>query len=251
MTEPSDVPPAAARRPAPALTVVLPTRNERDNVAPLLAALVPALDGILAELVVVDDSTDGTAEEFARHADSLPFPLRLVVRPPADRRRGLAADVVRGFGAALGDYVCVMDADLQHPPALARELLETAQQERADVVIASRYVAGGSAGGLANGLRHAASQSSNLVTRLLFPRRVWPVRDPMSGCFVARRAVLRRGRLRPVGYKILLEVLVRCRPRHVRELPYQMDSRHAGHSKANLRQAWNFLRHLARLRLST
>lgn len=244
-------PDAAPRRfgHGPALTVVVPTRNERENVAALLDALAAALDGRDAELVVVDDSDDGTAEEFTRRAPDVGFPVRVAQRQADDHRAGLGHAVVRGFEAAAGEFVCVMDADLQHPPALLATLLDTAERAGADVVIASRYVAGGSAHGLSNGVRHALSQGLGLLARLAFPRRVGPVRDPMSGYFLVRRAALDGVRLRPLGYKILLEVLVRCRPRRVREVPYHMAARHAGRSKAGLRQGAEFVAHLIRLRL--
>ncbi len=235
---------------APILTVVVPTRNERDNVAALLDALTAALDGCDAELVVVDDSTDGTAQEFARLGANVPFPVRVVCRSLHDHRAGLGPAVVRGFEVAAGRFICVMDADLQHPPALIRTLLDAAERDAAEVVVASRYVAGGSAHGLSNGVRHAASQGLGLFARLAFPRRVGPVRDPMSGYFLVRRTVLDGVYLRPLGYKILLEVLVRCRPRRVREVPYHMGPRHAGRSKASLRQGAEFISHLALLRLA-
>ena len=234
----------------PTLTVIVPTRNERENVAALLAALAHALRGLDAELLVVDDSTDGTAKEFTRRAPDVPFPVRVARRPPEDRRSGLSVAVVRGFRAAAGEYLCVMDADLQHPPALVRDLLQLARREDADVVIASRYVPGGSAGGLSTGLRHTASRGLSLLTRAAFPRSVGPVCDPMSGYFLVRRSVISGVALRPVGYKVLLEVLVRCRPRRVREIPYRMAPRHAGRSKAGLREGLNFLRHLLLLRLT-
>jgi dolichol-phosphate mannosyltransferase len=233
---------------APVLSVVVPTRNERDNVAPLLAALGDALAGLDTELVVVDDSDDGTADEFARCAGRAPFPVRIAVRRPDDARRGLGWAVVRGFGSARGEFVCVMDADLQHPPALARTLLAVARRERADVVIASRYVPGGSATGLGGVRRRLASRGLGLLARLAFPGRVGPVRDPMSGYFLVRRALLDGVALRPVGYKILVEVLVRCRPRRVREVPYRMHPRHAGRTKTGVREGLNVLCHLLRLR---
>lgn len=233
----------------PTLSVIVPTRNERQNVAALLAALAPALAGIDAELLVVDDSSDGTAAEFARRAAEVPFAVRVACRDPQDRSHGLGAAVVRGFAAAAGDYLCVMDADLQHPPALVGRLLDAARRDGAEVVVASRYIPGGSAGGLTTETRLIVSRGFGLLARALFPRCVGPVRDPMSGYFIVRRSVLAGTRLRPIGYKILLEVLVRCRPRRVRELPYRMAPRRAGRSKAGLRQGIDLLRHLVVLRL--
>ena len=236
--------------PAPHLSVIVPTRNERANIEPLLRALAAALSGIAAEVVVADDSSDGTADEARRLAADLPFPVRVATRTSGETTVGLGTAVLRGARVAGGAYLCVMDADLQHPPALVSRLLATAEAEGADVVIASRYVRGGAAGGLSNGFRHLVSRSLGLSARLLFPRRVGRVRDPMSGYFLFRRSLLDGVTLDPIGFKILLELLVRCRPARVREIPFAMAPRHAGESKAGLREATRYARHLLTLRFS-
>lgn len=229
---------------APDLTLVVPTFNERANIAPLLAEIDRALAGLAWEALFVDNSTDGTDAVVAALAARDPR-VRLLRRE--DNRGDLAGAVVEGLAAARGAYVCVLDADLQHPPAKIPDLLAEARRTGADAVIASRYLPGGSAGGLNGPLRRLISQALRLLSKALFPRPLAGVSDPLGGFFLVRRSLVVGAPLRPVGYKILLEILVRCRPRRVRELPYHFRPRRAGTSKADLRQGLLFFRHLARL----
>lgn len=225
----------------PRLSLVVPTRNERANIEPLVAEIRAALAGLPWELVVVDDSTDGTDALVARLAAADPA-IRLLHR--TENTGGLAGAVVAGFALARGDYVCVLDGDLQHPPARIPALLAEAERTGADIVIASRYRPGGSAGGLAGPLRRFYSWGLKELTRACFPRRLAGITDPLGGFFLVRRIVLEGVALRPVGYKILLEVLVRCPWRRVAEVPYRFRPRRAGSTKADLRQGLRFLRHL-------
>lgn len=230
--------------PDPELTVIIPTRNERANVLPLVTAVAAALSAIAWEALFVDDSIDGTDLLVASLAPDYPQ-VRLLHRDqPAG---GLAGAVVAGFAEARGVYCCVIDGDLQHPPAVIPRLLATAHRHNADLVIASRYRPGGSAGGLAGFDRQAVSRGLKLLARLAFPLRLRGITDPLGGFFLVRRSVVAGVTLRPVGYKILLEVLVRCPWRRARETPYRFAPRHAGQTKASLRQGLRFLHHLSRL----
>ena len=226
------------------LSLVIPTFNERDSIQPLVDALHVALAGLAWEAVFVDDSTDDTPAVISQLAGRDPR-LVLVHRP--ENRGGLSGAVVDGFAHARGAYLCVLDADLQHPPDRIPALLLEAQRSDADVVIASRYVPGGSAGGLAGPVRQLGSRGLKLLSKLLFPRRLAGITDPLGGYFLLRRAVLDGVELRPTGYKVLLEILIRCPWRSVREVPYQFEPRRHGDSKADLRQMLHFLRHLRTL----
>ncbi|MGD9892568.1 MAG: polyprenol monophosphomannose synthase [Dehalococcoidia bacterium] len=230
--------------PEPELTLVLPTLNERDNIRPLVDEIDLALDGIDWEAVFVDDSRDGTDAVIAAIAAD-DRRVRLVHRTGA--RLSLAGAVVAGFRRARGRYVCVLDADLQHPPERIVAMLHEARCSGADLVIASRYIPGGSAGGLAGPLRRFYSLGLKSLARACFPQRLARVTDPLGGFFLVRRELVRDQCLRPLGYKILLEVLVRTRWRSVREVPYRFRPRRSGLSKADLPQGISFLRHLARL----
>jgi dolichol-phosphate mannosyltransferase len=142
-----------------------------------------------------------------------------------------------------------MDGDLQHPPELVPRLVEAGRLADADLVVASRYADGGVEAGLANAYRRLVSRSSNAVARLLFPRSLRSVTDPMSGFFAVRRSALQVEDLRPMGFKIMLELIVRNDPRRIVEVPYEFRERFAGESKSSLREGVNFVRHLASLRI--
>jgi dolichol-phosphate mannosyltransferase len=230
------------------LTVVVPTRNEADAIGPFLMALEPALHELQAEVIIVDDSSDDTPTRAAVVADALELPMELVHRPQSDRPDGLGGAVKRGFELAHGRFVAVMDADLQHPPALVPAMLARARRDGADLVVASRFAAGGRVDEFGH-LRRLVSRGSAGLARLLFRRQLEGVSDPMSGFFLVRRDRLRPEALRPKGFKILLEVLVRCSPLRVAEVPYTFGERAAGESKASLREGLRYLGHLLRLRL--
>jgi dolichol-phosphate mannosyltransferase len=237
--------------PGPKLTVLLPARNEEHNVGPLLRLLGPALCGLDAEIVVVDDSDDGTPAAAAASAQSCPVPVRLLHRLPGSRDGGLSGAVIAGTRVARGDWVLVMDADLQHPPEMAARLADAAMRHDCDIVVGTRYAGQGSAAvGLEGRRRRLVSSWASWLVKSLFPRRLAMVSDPLSGLFAFRRSAVDLGQLRPVGFKILLEILVRTPRARVAEVAYRFSARKAGESKASLREGLAFLRHLVLLRRS-
>ncbi|SCX47149.1 dolichol-phosphate mannosyltransferase [Klenkia marina] len=225
------------------VSVVVPTYNESATVVELLRRVDAAVGGPRTEVVVVDDSTDGTAD-LAREVGST---LRsdVVVIHRDQPTGGLSGAVVAGLRAARGAQCAVMDADLQHPPEDLPRLL--AALDDADVAVASRYTAGGGADGLSSWLRHGVSRVTTLVTRAMFPTRLRACTDPMTGFFALDRSRVDLAELRPKGFKILLEILVRRR-RSVAEVPFTFGPRRAGTSKASLRQGLWFLWQLVDLR---
>ena len=234
--------------PAVELTIIVPTRNEVANVAPLLDRLGAALAGRSFEVLFVDDSTDATPEVIAAGAAARPFPVRLIARPP-ERRNGLSGAVVEGMTAAAGRWLCVIDADLQHPPELIPRLLSQANRTGADIVVASRQANLLGPVGLSRA-RAFTSQTLTILARMVFPRVLKNVSDPLTGFFLARRAAVDPAVLQPEGFKILLELLVRHPDLRVTELHFDFAPRHDGQSKANLNEGMRFFRHLTRLRLT-
>lgn len=237
------------------VTVVIPTFNESGNIRELLARLAGSLPGRLSacEVVLVDDSTDDTPAVAEAAARDCPFPVTVIHRDtPAG---GLGGAVVEGLKAARSEWVVVMDGDLQHPPSLVPELVEAGTRKGADLVVASRYTGGGSRAGLAGAYRVAVSRGATWLTKGLFPRALRGISDPMSGFFAVRRDTVREqrnnGALRPLGYKILLELAVRCRPRTVTEVPFVFQDRYAGESKSTAREGMRFLAHLLGLRTAS
>ena len=223
----------------PTLSLAIPTRNEAGNIEPLLKRIEEATAGIAVEVIFVDDSSDETPDvvsEIARHS---PLAVSLIHRPPESREGGLGGAVARGIRAAKGEWVGVMDADLQHPPEIIPRLLEEAGSAKADIVVASRYAESGEAAGL-GAARFGLSRLCTWAARLLFPRRLRQVSDPMSGFFLARREALELDRLRPKGFKILLEILVRFPHLRVSEVPFSFQERHSGESKASIREGLRY-----------
>jgi len=227
----------------------VPTKNERGNVARLVKRLEAILPTVAMEVIFVDDSTDGTADAIGA-LNGRPERDIVLLRQPRERQMsGLGGAVVHGLRAARAPWACVMDADLQHPPELIAELLEEAESGELDLVVASRYCKRGDAEGLGKA-RAMASRSTTGAARLLFPHRLRNVTDPMSGFFLVRRDAVDLARLRPRGFKILLEILIRNPALRTAEVSFTFGERHAGKSKATIREGLRYLSLLARLRFA-
>jgi len=225
-----------------ALSVIVPTYNERDSLPVLLARLAHVAPGVVREVVVVDDgSPDGTgalAEELARTA---PVPIRVVHRPG---KAGLASAIMAGVAVASGATVTVMDADLSHPPELLPDLA-AAIAGGADIAVASRYVPGGGIEAWPV-LRRIVSRVATALTRVGLGLPMW---DPLSGYFAVRRTMLTADAYRQLGYKLLMEILATHRRARVVEVPYRFVDRGRGASKLSSGEIVNFLRLLVDLRL--
>jgi dolichol-phosphate mannosyltransferase len=218
---------------SPPLSLVVPTYNERDRLPELVSGIFSAYrsEGLDGELIVVDDnSPDGTGEL----ADALTSSYRLRVIHRAGKL-GLGTAVVEGFNASRAPVVGVIDADMSHPPSLVPRMFSVMRQERADVVVGSRYVPGGGTSGWPLG-RLVMSRLACIMARGLTP-----VRDATSGFFLIRRELASGVRISAGGFKICLELLVRGRPASVVEVPYVFEGRTAGHSKMNLKEAAGYL----------
>ncbi|MGW7046207.1 glycosyltransferase [Streptomyces avermitilis] len=241
----------AAEVPEPgAVTIVVPTFNESANIRELLHRITESVPARLpCEVVFVDDSTDDTPDVIFQAARDCPFPVTVLHREVPEG--GLGGAVVEGIKAAGSDWIVVMDGDLQHPPSLVPELVGTGERANAGLVVASRYIKGGSRAGLAGGYRIAVSRGATWLTKALFPRRLRGISDPMSGFFAIRRSVVTAEILQPLGYKILLELAVRSRPREVTEVPFVFQDRFAGESKSTAQEGFRFLRHLVGLRTAS
>jgi dolichol-phosphate mannosyltransferase len=229
------------------LTLVVPTRNEAENVPKLVHELRESLSDLDYRVVFVDDSTDGTPEVI-RGLAGVDRRVHLVHRAGSERYGGLSTAVTTGMERFSGasEYTCVMDADLQHPPEKVREMLEIARRSDADVVVASRYAQGGSYAGLSGRMRRAVSLGSKYLARIAF-KEARKTSDPMAGFFLIKNRAISGIQFRPKGFKVLLEILV-CAPElKVLEVPFDFRTRHAGVSKATLRQGFDYLTHILSL----
>ena len=246
MLEPNDpfMTPEAASVPTPKqeagvseLTVVIPTLNERGNVAPLIERLDRALAGIAWEAIFVDDdSTDGTRD--AIHA--------MARRDPRVRslhrigRRGLASACIEGALASSAPFVAVLDADMQHDERLLPEMLRTLKSEPLDIVVGSRYVAGGGMGALSAGRVRISGLATTLSRRILRAE----IADPMSGYFMIRRDAFDRAvrGLSGIGFKILMDLFASTpEPLRFKELPYEFAPRVYGDSKLDTLVVWEYV----------
>src|ERR687890_696543 len=229
------------------LTLVIPTRNEAGNVPRLVRELGEALTGVDYRVVFVDDSTDETPAVI-RDLSEEDGRISLIHRASAEQDGGLSTAVAAGMDAVANEseYTCVMDADLQHPPEKVRELLEKARSTGADAVVASRYVRGGNHAGLPGPVRKAISVGSKYLARMVF-KEARKTSDPMTGFFLVRNEAISGIQFRPMGFKVLLEILV-CAPElEVIEVPFDFQARNAGVSKATLRQGIEYLSHILSL----
>lgn len=217
------------------LCIVVPTYNERDNISELVERVNAAMEGIEWEMIIVDDdSPDGTAE-LARVLGLRDRRIRVMRRI---RRRGLSSACLEGMLASNARHLAVIDADLQHDPLLLREMLGVLGSEGADVVVASRRVAGGSAGERSEH-REAAHGLATRAARVVGAIRL---SDPMSGYFAVRREVIDRvaPHLAGVGFKLLLDILLAAPDLRVRELPLAFGQRERGESKFSPRIVWDY-----------
>jgi dolichol-phosphate mannosyltransferase len=229
------------------LSIVIPTYNESANVPILVAQLTALLDQELPrayELIVVDDNSPDRTWEVAAQmmAD---YPQLWVMRRTEER--GLSTAVIRGWQAARGRVLAVIDADLQHPPDSILKLYREVVQG-ADLAVASRHA---EEGGVSDWslIRRCLSRGAQVLGLMLLPEVLGRVSDPMSGFFMVRRSAIADRQMHPLGYKILLEVIGRGRIGRVAEVGYIFQERNEGESKVTWKQYVDYLHHLTRLRL--
>ena len=231
------------------LTILVPTRNEARNVGPLLERVSASVTSRTVVLFV-DDSDDETPTviDAARDRGFAQLTVDLLHRSGAQRTGGLGGAVLAGLAQAETPWVCVMDGDLQHPPECVPALLEAAETQQADLVVGSRYIQGGSNEGL-GAIRTLVSWGSTVLAKMVFPRRLSGIHDPMSGFFLFRRSALTQSMM-PRGFKILLEIAVRHPHLRKCEVPFAFVERTAGTSKGTFKEGLRYLRLLADMRLS-
>lgn len=227
-----------------AVSIVVPTYNERDNVGLLIERVDAAMTtaGHQYEIVVVDDdSPDNTWQVAGEYAAGYPV---TVIRRPGER--SLATAVLRGFDEASADVLVVMDCDLQHPPERLPALLDVFRaDEETQLVIGSRIAEDGSFGD-AGTIQVTQTYVANALSWLLFPETK-AVRDVQSGFFVVDRQIVDSAHLAPRGYKILLELLVMAEYGSAQEVGYAFDERRNGESNLDIGVIAEYLVHLASL----
>ena len=217
------------------LSIIVPTYNEKENIPELIKRIFNALkeNNIEGEVIIVDDnSPDGTAQVAKDLGNN--YNVRVIVRK---NERGLSSAAIKGMENAKGEILCVMDADLSHPPEVLPNMLKPIIEGKAELVIGSRHVKGG---GIENWTtkRKIVSKVASLIARPLTK-----VKDPMSGLFMLKKEVIKGVSLKPKGYKIGLELIVKGNYKNLMEVPFTFKNREYGESKLGAKVIKNYLSH--------
>jgi dolichol-phosphate mannosyltransferase len=229
-------------------SLIIPTFNEGQNIKEIVTILSGLLDRIIPdeyELIVVDDDSPDRTWELA--CELIPtYPQLQVMRRTTER--GLSTAVIRGWQAARGEVLGVIDADLQHPPEILLQLWGEIVKG-AELSVASRNVEGGGVSEWSI-VRRFLSRGAQMLGLAILPEVIGRLSDPMSGYFMVRRSAIANKPLSPVGYKILIEVAARGQIRWIAETGYVFRERVAGASKVTWKQYVEYIQHLVRLRFS-
>jgi dolichol-phosphate mannosyltransferase len=230
------------------LSIVLPTYNESQNIVKMLDSIAQTLSPYAtadAEIIVVDDnSPDGTADIASMHAKNISNNKKLhveVIR--REGKFGLSSAIVAGLQYATGDMLVVMDGDFSHPPQVIPSIIDALQDSNCDIVVASRYVKGGSVIGWPFKRRLMSKGATKIAQYGLGIE----VKDPVSGFFAFRRDIIHGIKFDAIGYKMLLEILVKTKGARVKEVPYTFINRSIGTSKLDTCVMINYIRAVMRL----
>lgn len=224
------------------VSIIVPTYKEAKNISLLTERISNVMTNINEpyELIFVDDNSHDGIEEIVASFVVRDIPARIIVRT---EERGLSSAVLRGFSEAEGEILICMDADLSHPPETIPEMIEIIQEDSAEFIVGSRYVEGGSTDSRWSLYRYLISKFASLTAKPLTT-----LKDPMSGFFAIPKKVYKRGdRLNPIGFKIGLELLVKCHCKSIKEIPIHFSERLYGQTKFNLKESLKYLVHIKRL----
>ncbi len=223
------------------LSIIIPTYNESDNIKNLIERLSQALkpSGIDAEILVVDDNSPDNTADIAESLSFI-FPIRVIKR---EGQRGLGPSIIEGINAARSPVICVMDADLSHPPEAVPSMFKAIQQGKAQLVIGSRRVGGG---GTSEWIwyRKVISWVATSLGSFLTP-----VKDLTSGFFMFDKKVIDGVELTPRSWKIGLEIMVKGKYAKCLEYPITFIEREAGTSKMSGKEVLAYISHLMHLSL--
>lgn len=228
---------------ATSLSIIIPTYKEANNLPSLIQRIanLPWEDRKFEVILVDDNSNDGTLEIIDQLRSHYPW-LTLIVRTS---QRGLSRSVIDGFKQANHPLIIIMDADLSHYPEKIPEILNMLDRPETEMVIGSRYVDGGWIDQNWSLYRKIISRVSAWLARLLL---MLSIKDPLSGFIGIKKDILNRtNHINPVGWKIGLELIVRCQCKSIVEIPIQFSARQVGKSKLTLKIGWNYLQQLITL----
>jgi len=212
------------------ISILIPTYNESQNIINILKSIGEHLPkNILTQTIVIDDnSPDGTGnlvEEYIKNVKKIAGNTIDVIHRKA--KQGLSSAILNGIKNATGDTIIVMDSDFSHPPSIIPKMIDVLKQSQCDIVIASRYVTGGGIQGWSLKRKLISKVATKIAKKGLGVKQ----KDPMSGFFAFKRNIINGLKFDAIGYKMLLEILVKAKGVTVKEIPYTFTDRKFGSSK--------------------
>ena len=238
---------SVSRNSAPQVSIILPTYNESQNILKILKSIGESIPKKISfETIIIDDnSPDGTGnivEEYVENVREFAHNTINVIHRKA--REGLSSAIMSGIQQATGDTIVVMDSDLSHPANIIPKMLD-ALKSKCDLVIASRYVPDGAIEGW-NLKRKLISKTATEIAKKCLGI---DTADPMSGFFAFKKKIINDLKFDAIGYKMLLEILVKTKEVNVTEIPYTFTDRQFGVSKLDTRTILDYLKSVWRLYL--
>lgn len=223
----------------PDVSVIIPTYNEAENIPVIIPKIYKVLKKaqISREIIVIDDSSPDNTAAIALDL-ATKYPVNVVIRT---KDRGLSSSVIEGFKNSKGKVCVVMDADGSHPVESLPDMVQPLLENRAEIAVGSRRIAGGA---ISNWHihRHLISKTASLMAKPLTK-----MSDPTSGYMAIKRELLDGLYLNPIGWKIVLETVVKLNSKRMIEVPIAFEDRRLGQSKMSFVEQCNYLRHLYRL----
>ena len=228
------------------VSIIIPTYNESKNIIGILETISKNLPkNILTEAIVVDDnSPDGTGkivEDYLKNLKKMAdYTIEIIHRKTKD---GLGSAILKGISQAKGDTIVVMDSDFSHPPQIIPKLIESIKKYQYDIAVASRYIKGGKI----QGWSLKRKLMSKFATIIAKKGLGIDTKDPMSGFFAFKRNIIKELNIDAIGYKILLEILVKTKGVNIKEIPYTFQDRELGSSKLTMKTIFDYCKSVWKL----
>ena len=228
------------------ISIIIPTYNESQNILQILKSIKDNLPkNFVTQTIVVDDnSPDGTGklvEDYLKNIKKMAdYTIEIIHRKAKD---GLSSAILKGIQHAKGDTIVVMDCDFSHPPHIIPKLIESIKKYQYDIVVASRYIKGGKIQGWSL-KRKTMSKFATLIAKKGLGINT---HDPMSGFFAFKRNIIKGLNIDAIGYKFLLEILVKTKNVSIKEIPYTFQNRELGSSKLSIRTIFDYYRSVWKL----
>ena len=214
----------------PQVSIIIPTYNESQNIRNVLKSIGDIIPkNTFTEAIVVDDnSPDGTGkivEDYLKNVKKIAgYTIDIIHRTT---KNGLSSAILSGIQRATGDTIVVMDSDLSHPPQIIPKMIDVLKQYQCDLVVASRYITGGNI----QGWTTKRKLMSKIATMIAKKGLGVKTKDPMSGFFAFKKNIIKELNFDALGYKLLLEILVKTKGLNIKEIPYTFENRKFGSSK--------------------